>query len=79
VELDPKFKEARLNLALIFRESGDLDRAEREFQTLVDLYPEDPMRYIDLGTLYQKKELLEKAIACYTRARDLRPEWATPY
>src|SRR5215472_11423116 len=52
VRKDPRHKEARLLLSHIFAESGNLNRAEAQLKAILEYYPDDPTRNLELGNLY---------------------------
>jgi tetratricopeptide (TPR) repeat protein len=56
------------------RAAGDLDRAAREFQRVVELAPDLPAAHVNLGSVYFQKKDYERATAPLRRALQLNPE-----
>jgi tetratricopeptide (TPR) repeat protein len=66
-QIDPDMTDAFLLLGRLYAEQGD-DRAERYFDTAVDIDPEDVIAIHARADYYRDRDRLERAIAEYRRA-----------
>jgi Tfp pilus assembly protein PilF len=77
VEIDPNHAEARTLLAWIESDlHGDLDAAIREYTRVVQLKPEFPQAYNNLGVAFKRKGQLEKAAEAFNQALARKPDFA---
>ncbi len=81
-----KEKHIPLDLAVIHNNQGvsylnnnDMDHAEIEFKSAVELDPLYPEAHNNLGLIYKFKGYYEKAIVSFNKAAQLKYKWATPY
>ena len=77
---DPTHLDARLALAELYQGPlGDLERAEREFQTALQQGVDDPAWLERIGDAALANGNAEQARSIYTRALEQRPDSATLY
>ncbi|HPY80988.1 MAG TPA: tetratricopeptide repeat protein [Bacteroidales bacterium] len=74
--VDPKNSEIRYNLALMFQELGEIEKAKEEYKQLLTFEPQHlkalhNIGYIDL--VYEQN--FEEAVAFFTKAIELNPEF----
>lgn len=67
------------NQGVVFMGRNDLDRAEVEFKTAVEIDPLYAEGHNNLGLIYKYKGQFEPAIDSLKRAIKLNPKWAAPY
>ncbi|KAL5055353.1 hypothetical protein RYX36_036035 [Vicia faba] len=67
------------NLAGLFMESGDFNRALQYYKETVKLKPSFPDAYLDLGNVYKALGMPQEAIACYQHALQTRPNYGMAY
>lgn len=80
--LDPNLLEARRARAYILEATGsegnNYELALQQYQSAIDLNPNIPMLYIELGRNYRVLQVYDKAIDAFTRANTLNPEDPEP-
>lgn len=88
LEINPAYTEASLNLAVVYNEIGDFDRAREAYagarETKKDAYSYlDPYvkgklanMHAEMGTIYRDLGLYREAAEEYKKALKLRPEFA---
>ncbi len=59
--------------------SGELDKAARSYQELIESYPRSAFGYPSLGVVYATQGQYEKAIAVMRQAQRLTPDNVAPY
>jgi ADP-heptose:LPS heptosyltransferase len=62
----------------MFKEAGDLARAERHYTQAKRLTPDDPDLALQFGHFYKVAGRLQEAELAYRRAIDLDPDWPEP-
>jgi hypothetical protein len=62
----------------MFKEAGDLGRAEHHYDQAKQLNPDDPDLALQLGHFYKVAGRLQEAELAYRRAIDLDPDWPEP-
>src|ERR1700739_189288 len=62
----------------MFKEAGDLIRAEHHYRKAKQLTPDDPDLALQLGHFYKVAGQLPEAGLAYRRAIDLSPDWPEP-
>ena len=75
LELDPDLVPARIDLAISFAQSGDLEAAEASFQQAVQSRPYDPRAHYNLGAFRAHQGQPEAAIERFRRAAELKPNY----
>ncbi|XP_052482187.1 probable UDP-N-acetylglucosamine--peptide N-acetylglucosaminyltransferase SEC isoform X2 [Gossypium raimondii] len=73
LRIQPTFAIAWSNLAGLFMDSGDLNRALQYYKEAVKLKPTFPDAYLNLGNIYKALGMPQEAIVCYQRAVQTRP------
>jgi Flp pilus assembly protein TadD len=74
---NPNHAEARTLLGWIYSEiRGDFEAAIKEYSQVVELRPELPEAYNNLGVALKRKGDLEKAAAVFTEALERRPDYS---
>jgi tetratricopeptide (TPR) repeat protein len=79
IDTDPKLVEARRNLAVALRQSGDLDGSLQELRDAAAVAPDDVWVQLDLGNAYRAKGFAEPAVEAYERAVELAPDFASAH
>ena len=77
IYLDPKFTKAYIDLAYLYEKQEEYDKAIIEWDTILKIEPNFPNKYIvlnNLGIVYQKKEMPDKALEYFLQALQLAPE-----
>ncbi len=84
--LSAKDQHIPLDLAVLHNNQGvtylsqnNLDLAEVEFKSAVELDPKYPEAHNNLGLIYKYKGYFDQANDSFNRAIKLKPKWATPY
>jgi Flp pilus assembly protein TadD len=73
LELEPEHTSSLYGLGLVYKDIGELDRAEDAFSRLLEMGDRADAHY-GLGMVYQKRKEYERAIAEYRRATELDPK-----
>ena len=77
IAIDPAHAEARTLLAWVDSEiHGDFDAAIREYQKVIELRPDVPEAYNNLGVAQKRKGDLEKAAASFNQALNRRSDYS---
>ena len=80
--LDPNLLETRRARAYIYEATGsegnNYELAIQEYQAAIDINPNIPILYIELGRNYRVLQAYDKAIEAFTRANTLNPEDPEP-
>ncbi|KAJ6883911.1 hypothetical protein NC652_031005 [Populus alba x Populus x berolinensis] len=79
LRIQPTFAIAWSNLAGLFMESGDLNRALQYYKEAVKLKPKFPDAYLNLGNVYKALRMPQEAIVCYQQAVQARPNYAMAF
>src|SRR5665648_506546 len=77
IYLNPKFTEGYHYLGLLYFQKGDFDKAIEQWNKILEIEPDFPNKYIvlnNLGIVYQKKEMPDKALEYFLEALQLVPE-----
>ncbi len=74
IELDKTIGGAHYILGVHFSNVGELDKAEKELLLAIRYNQNDSSAYSVLGSVYEKKELYNYAIACKKKCLELDPE-----
>jgi tetratricopeptide (TPR) repeat protein len=67
--LDIGYRGAFITLGLAYLHQGDLDKAEKQFETVLNLAPKSAEAYLGRGQVYFAREAYEKALAEFAAAR----------
>ncbi|KPJ60018.1 MAG: hypothetical protein AMJ46_08785 [Latescibacteria bacterium DG_63] len=78
-QISPQFKDATRWLGQFYLESGELDKAEQHYLTLLDEYPADPEIHYQLGVVHMEMERWDDAIANFRRAIELNRSFQHAY
>ena len=79
VELAPDYAPARVRLADMLRETGELEASEREYRKAIETNPELASAYLGLGKLLLAEKRWEEAVAAYVKATELAEDYAPAY
>ena len=79
VELAPEYAPARVRLADMLRETGELEASEREYRKAIETNPELASAYLGLGKLLLARERWEEAVTAYVKATELAEDYAPAY
>jgi tetratricopeptide (TPR) repeat protein len=78
LRLVPEDAAIHIQCGHMFKEAGDLGRAEQHYQQAKQLTPDDPDLALQLGHFYKVAGRLQEAELAYRRAIDLDPDWPEP-
>jgi len=73
IAIDPARAAPHTNLGIIYRRTGRLDEAIREYETAIRLNPADAEAYHNLGLAHRRRGAFADAERAYRRALELRP------
>lgn len=73
IELSPAETAPRFNLALLYQQTGNAQKAQAELEALLKIAPDHAWAYYQLGVLAAAKRSRDKAINYYARALALDP------
>lgn len=73
IALAPERAPPHTNLGIIYRHTGRLDEAIREYETAIRLNPADAEAYHNLGLAHRRRGAFADAERAYLRALELRP------
>jgi Tfp pilus assembly protein PilF len=77
IALEPDHAEARTLLGWLHSEvHGNLDAAVREYTRVIELRPDFPEAYNNLGAALKQKGKLDEALESFNRALQLRPDYS---
>lgn len=71
VRMDPANTEARMQIAIIYARNGLYKSAEKEFDAVLELDPDNSAVYNNRGNIYFNKQDFERAIESYAYAEQL--------
>lgn len=71
LKIDPLNYSINVNIGRIFKDKGDLDRAEEQFK-FAALISKDSLAHINLGYIYLKKNLYYQSIQEFNKALELK-------
>jgi O-antigen ligase/Tfp pilus assembly protein PilF len=77
IYLNPKFTEGYHYLGLLYFQQEDYDKTVEQWNKILEIEPNFPNKYIvlnNLGIVYQKKEMTDKALEYFVQALQLVPE-----
>ena len=77
IYLDPKFTEGYHYLGLLYFQQEDYDKAVEQWNKILEIEPDFPNKYIvlnNLGIVYNKKKMPDKALEYFVQALQLVPE-----
>lgn len=77
LELDPKNSDARNNLASIYYEMGQLSKAKKQYELILEdlTYPHQYRTHYNLGLIFLKQNEKQKAVTFLTKATDLKKDY----
>ncbi len=79
LKLDPVNGEGLNQLAYIYSERGDFERAIAYLQKYAAAFPGDPNPFDSMGEIYFKMGRLDEAMAKYNEALEVRPDFMSSY
>jgi tetratricopeptide (TPR) repeat protein len=77
IYLDPQFAQAYSDLGLLYFEKGNFDASIKQWKQILEIEPNFREKYIiliNLGMVYDKKGMPDKALEYFVRALQLVPE-----
>jgi tetratricopeptide (TPR) repeat protein len=77
IYLNPRFSKAYSDLGLLYFEKGNYDGAIEQWKRILEINPDFSENYIvlsNLGVVYEKKEMPDKALKYFLQALQLAPE-----
>jgi len=75
----PNSHRAHCNLGIVYMENGLTEKAQMEYQTALELDPQNANIHNNLGAVYTKKGLDDKALIEYKEAINLDNSYAQPH
>ncbi len=79
LELEPEFREVRLNLGRLLHQSGELGAAEAHYRMAMIARPEDATAIFNLGVVLDDQGRSEEAVTAYERAIRTEPLFKDAY
>lgn len=73
IAIDPERAAPHTNLGIVYRRTGRLDEAVREYETAIRINPADAEAYHNLGLAHRRRGAFADAERAYLRALELRP------
>lgn len=73
LELDPRHKDAHVNLGRILHEMGEFSAAEKHYREALEVDPGDPTSAYNLGVVLEDLGRAEEAVEAYDKAVTLSP------
>jgi len=80
IYLNPKFTERYHYLGLVYFSQEDYDGAINQWEKILEIEPDFPNKYVvlnNLGIVYNKKQMPDKALEYFLQALQLAPEDST--
>ena len=77
-KLDATNPDLHRDLGRLYTQTGDFGLAHSEFDRALALEPKEPLTYLYLGEMFEKKEDLRPAAGAYLNAHQLSPLWEKP-
>jgi len=77
-ELDPRDAQCRLELAALYREGGELQKAAEVFAYLAKTHPKNALFHSNLAVIYVELNRLDDALEAIQRALALSPQSPVP-
>jgi len=77
IYLDPKFTKAYFDLGLLYFKEENYEKTIEQWNKILEIEPNFPNKYIvlnNLGIVYQKKEMLDKALEYFVQALQFAPD-----
>jgi len=74
-ESDPAFAAPHINLAIAYRESGDLEAAEKSLLRAIEASPRHPVAHNELGIVYRRLGRFSEARKSYETALELHEDF----
>jgi len=77
IYIEPKFTKGYHYLGLLYFQKGDFDKAIEQWNEILEIEPNFPNKYIvlnNLGIVYNKKEMPDKALEYFVHALQFVPE-----
>ncbi len=74
IEIDSNFIEAYDNLAVQYRRTGELEKAEFYYKASIRKFPKGEMAYQNIAVVYEKMMAYEKALFYYEKLSKLSPK-----
>lgn len=78
LNLDANLLETRRARGYILEATANYEEAIREYQAAIDINPNIPILYIELGRNYRVLQVYDKAVEAFTRANTLNPDDPEP-
>lgn len=75
VELDPTHPDEPTVSGMMHGTAGDIDAARRDFELALERNPDNVIALTNLGTVHERSNRPERALAYYDRTIALKPDW----
>jgi tetratricopeptide (TPR) repeat protein len=79
IKLDPDYLEAHAGLGAMLLDLADTDGAVREFNSVLQRKPNDPVTLTNLAQAYRMKGLYSESVESARKAVSFAPEYAEPH
>lgn len=79
IQLNENLVPVHITLGIIYRDTGEYDKAIKEFEKVIQIEPENSDAYRELGYAYQELGRLEDAEMAYKKAIELKPDYWSGY
>lgn len=79
VKYYPRYSDAHLNLGISLNKAGLIKPAVKEYETAIELWPNNYRAHNEYGALYVRMSRYDDAIVCFKKALELNPEYLSAY
>jgi len=79
LEINPKYVETYRNRGLVYKFSGQDDRAVSDFNSVLEINPKDADAYVNQGSIYARNGYVDQAISDLNKALEINPNHAEAY
>lgn len=74
LEVNPRSYAAQSNLAVVYQEQGDVEKAEQHFRNAIEIAPHSPEALLGLASLLMNRGDTDDAFSYFQKAYDVAPD-----